>query len=642
VTKHSSSSHEIIVSGATVDEAIARGLAELRLPREAVSIEVLSEGSRGGLFARGREAVVRLVSAVPIDGTIAIQNSGVVVTDPIGPGRPARIAPGKGLLVIVNGEPLEAERTVSTEDRVELKLAAEVARQHRFAVELSADCMSATLRVFPFARYTIAEQEPDNRVQPTLAYQSGTDVTVNEVTGALDEIGVGTGIDTDAIAEAITRADGAPTVVAAGTPATPGRNGYLYWLVTPQRLILQARDRVDHREREMPVTVEEGTTIAMIEPPLPGRPGMDLLGKTLEPDSVRECRVVAGHGVRVSEDGTIVATRAGRPVQVSRGPYDVVRVLPLYEHIGNVDMTSGNLRVKGDLLITGDVQQGMEVSAQGSVTIYGSVLRAQVRAGGTISVHGGCIASTLIAGGRDAFYRAVLPGLAELDDQLNSLIQAAGQMLAVPGERPGEQVLELGPVLRVLTEHKFPDLGALAESIDRAVETAADPEDEVAILLGMALRSKLLGGRLFEIKATAELAETRFILGRVRQTIIAQSEETADIRVGYCEQSVVRSNGTIRVVGRGSYRSDLTARVAVEVFGAAVGGSIAADERVEVRQAGNEANTATTLQVGASGRVTARIAHPGVTVRVGRNSRAIQQPQSVNVTANTKGLLNLA
>lgn len=45
----------------TVDEAIANGLAELGLPREAVEIEILDEGNRG-LFGLGsRHARVRLV-----------------------------------------------------------------------------------------------------------------------------------------------------------------------------------------------------------------------------------------------------------------------------------------------------------------------------------------------------------------------------------------------------------------------------------------------------------------------------------------------------------------------------------------------------------------------------------------------------
>lgn len=50
--------------GETVDAAIAAGLAALRLPREAVSIEILDEGSRGILGIGARMARVRLTPQV--------------------------------------------------------------------------------------------------------------------------------------------------------------------------------------------------------------------------------------------------------------------------------------------------------------------------------------------------------------------------------------------------------------------------------------------------------------------------------------------------------------------------------------------------------------------------------------------------
>ena len=62
------------VSGKSVDEAIEKGLAELGLARDAVDVEVLSEGSRGLLGMGGGEARVRLTahgaaSALPATST---------------------------------------------------------------------------------------------------------------------------------------------------------------------------------------------------------------------------------------------------------------------------------------------------------------------------------------------------------------------------------------------------------------------------------------------------------------------------------------------------------------------------------------------------------------------------------------------
>jgi spoIIIJ-associated protein len=52
--------------GETVEDAIRAGLAALRLPREAVEIEVLDEGSRGILGIGARMARVRITPLVPL------------------------------------------------------------------------------------------------------------------------------------------------------------------------------------------------------------------------------------------------------------------------------------------------------------------------------------------------------------------------------------------------------------------------------------------------------------------------------------------------------------------------------------------------------------------------------------------------
>ncbi|MGB9777111.1 MAG: RNA-binding cell elongation regulator Jag/EloR [Anaerolineae bacterium] len=57
--------------GETVDAAIAAGLTALRLPREAVEIEILDEGSRGILGIGARMARVRLTPRVAPEATPA-------------------------------------------------------------------------------------------------------------------------------------------------------------------------------------------------------------------------------------------------------------------------------------------------------------------------------------------------------------------------------------------------------------------------------------------------------------------------------------------------------------------------------------------------------------------------------------------
>ena len=56
----SQNKHEIEVHGRTVDAAIEEGLAKLGVSRDAVTIKIEDEGSRGILGLGSRDAVVRL------------------------------------------------------------------------------------------------------------------------------------------------------------------------------------------------------------------------------------------------------------------------------------------------------------------------------------------------------------------------------------------------------------------------------------------------------------------------------------------------------------------------------------------------------------------------------------------------------
>lgn len=47
------------VIAATVEEATAKGLAQLGLPADAVDVEILDQGSRGFLGLGGRQARIR-------------------------------------------------------------------------------------------------------------------------------------------------------------------------------------------------------------------------------------------------------------------------------------------------------------------------------------------------------------------------------------------------------------------------------------------------------------------------------------------------------------------------------------------------------------------------------------------------------
>lgn len=85
----SAQSGMIEVTGADVEAAVARGLAQLGVSREKVTIEVLDEGSRGLLGLGRRDAVVRLRLREAKAAVPAAQPAAPPAAQPVAPVAPA-------------------------------------------------------------------------------------------------------------------------------------------------------------------------------------------------------------------------------------------------------------------------------------------------------------------------------------------------------------------------------------------------------------------------------------------------------------------------------------------------------------------------------------------------------------------------
>ena len=81
---------------------------------------------------------------------------------------------------------------------------------------------------------------------------------------------------------------------------------------------------------------------------------------------------------------------------------DMLYVLPVYIHDGNVDLAIGNINFPGDVIIQGDVLDDFKVIAEGDIFINGNVGSAVVKSERSIIVKKGVMgksAGYIYAGG---------------------------------------------------------------------------------------------------------------------------------------------------------------------------------------------------------------------------------------------------
>lgn len=177
-----------------------------------------------------------------------------------------------------------------------------------------------------------------------------------------------------------------PVLVARGTPATDPIDGRLEWDDALAQTDAPVDDEVvvNFYERHKIVAVENGARIGAIVPGRPGKPGVDVYGKTLPPRRP-PIQIRLGEYVTLDNDGRTVRAAAAGQVVLSRGKLSVRTVLD----VKNVDFETGNIDSASDVLVHGLVKDLFIVRSKQNVTVRGMVESAYIFAEGDVTIFGG-------------------------------------------------------------------------------------------------------------------------------------------------------------------------------------------------------------------------------------------------------------
>ena len=223
------------------------------------------------------------------------------------------------------------------------------------------------------------------------------ETTVEEL---LAEAGVTFGIDTAVVAlavDALAEDDGSldPRTVAAAESPSPGRPAVL--TPTLELGIQPGRIRddgtVDFWDRSILKSVLAGTLLATYTFEVAPEDGTGVDGSTLTPPPLDDTALTLGPGAELDEEHRVIAARDGVVKWDGKLGLDVVAYL---SHEGDVDFSSGHLRMEGDITVTGSVQQGFAVRATGDIEVKGVVDGGTVIAGGNVRIGGAIIGESAL------------------------------------------------------------------------------------------------------------------------------------------------------------------------------------------------------------------------------------------------------
>jgi uncharacterized protein (DUF342 family) len=181
--------------------------------------------------------------------------------------------------------------------------------------------------------------------------------------------------------------------IAHGKDAINGKDSKIKLLVqSAQDRILRPKERddgsVDMRDLGDIICVKVGDPLAKKIPLTDGIKGFTVTGTPLPPVAGEDVTLQAGEGTTISpkNDQVLVSTLVGLPRFIDNG----MEVNSVYR-IKNVDVSTGNIKFEGSVIIDGDICEGMKVTATGDITIGGFVESATLEAGGDITIGSGII-----------------------------------------------------------------------------------------------------------------------------------------------------------------------------------------------------------------------------------------------------------
>lgn len=225
--------------------------------------------------------------------------------------------------------------------------------------------------------------------------------TKDEILEALTKNGVKAGIDEAMIDRIIERRlYEKDYVVARGIEPINGIDGYFEYLFETnlsRKPLIRPDGSADYYSIHLVELVKANQEVAIYHDPIDGKNGINVKGKVLPYKKGRKLPPMAGTGFyRVNDNHIYVSLIDGKIEYVNKR----INIMPIYEIYGDVDIKTGNVDFRGDVIIHGNVRSGMKVNAVGTCTLDGVLEGAEVYADKDILIRGG------IQGGERAVVRS--------------------------------------------------------------------------------------------------------------------------------------------------------------------------------------------------------------------------------------------
>lgn len=423
----------------------------------------------------------------------------------------------------------------------------------------------------------------------------------------LQSLGIVYGVKPDAWTEILKVEGKAEVLIAEGTlsvPPEPARLEDYVGEVQPQN---PEDGRIDFFASKVHF-VQEGAILARKIPGVPGIPGIDVRGEKLPVEPVQDFEFKLKKNVKLSEDGLqVLASSAGIPIRVDEATYLIENIYLLNQ---DVDLATGSIEFPGDVMIAGNVHDGIHIFSGGKVEIQGSTSKAEIRAEKGLKIYHNVLGGKLVIGERFVVRSELLRQLKGFNEQLTPCLIQTGELL----NSPNAQNLKPGQCLKLILERKFPDLPKRAAEFEKFVLGTKDELiNQELIVTARTAKRFIIGLGPLDPQAFPLLQRINQAFEQLILNISLEVPDKLSCFVEYIQGATVECGGSFEC-RKGAYNSNIRVDGDLNIEGVCRGGKIISGGNVQIKELGGSGVSTTTVQITGSKRLKVDYCHPNVLI----------------------------
>jgi len=221
-----------------------------------------------------------------------------------------------------------------------------------------------------------------------------TSCVFEEALSALKQNNVVFGIKEDKIREALQGKKWKSRIlVAEGRAPIDGKDARLEYMFQNGENTVPKVDKMgnaDFYDLGLVNNVRKGELLIKKTPCQEGTPGTDISGNPVPARQAKDINLPIGKNTVADEEGKhLFAAKDGHIIFTGSR----IEVNPVFNVVGDVDYSTGNIDFWGSVIINGSVKSGFRVNAEENIEVHGSIEGADVKAKANIIVKGGITGS---------------------------------------------------------------------------------------------------------------------------------------------------------------------------------------------------------------------------------------------------------